>query len=298
MRGRGGGSGEVIEGALSKDLHEGQFDCGRLLSGLSDPERRILGFGWGVMTGIVWIICIINVVTAVHERPRLNPLEPICWEVSSALVTSGLILIPWALVRWGLSRKSPTWLVALTIMAVAPVYSLAHVFGFLILRKAAYALSGSHYRYGPLSRAIPYEMSKDIFGYAAALLLFWLFARLLSLAAPAAVSPSVAATFDIRDGARVIRVPVADILAISSAGNYVEILLADGRKPLMRSPLAALESALADQGFVRTHRSWLVNAGRVTGLRPEGSGDYEVQLGELTAPLSRRFPEALVRLRG
>ena len=66
----------------------------------------------------------------------------------------------------------------------------------------------------------------------------------------------------------------------------------------MRSPLSALELELAARGFVRTHRSWLVNAEKVTALKPEGSGDYAVELQTLTVPLSRRFPDALVKLRG
>ena len=65
----------------------------------------------------------------------------------------------------------------------------------------------------------------------------------------------------------------------------------------MRASLTAIEAQLAPLGFVRTHRSWLVNAARVTELRPEKSGDYAVGLGSLEAPLSRRFPEALARLR-
>ena len=65
----------------------------------------------------------------------------------------------------------------------------------------------------------------------------------------------------------------------------------------MRSPLSALEAELASHGFVRVHRSWLVNAMQMTGLKPEGSGDYSVELGALTVPLSRRFPEALAKLR-
>jgi len=88
------------------------------------------------------------------------------------------------------------------------------------------------------------------------------------------------------------------VLAIASAGNYVEFVLRDGRKLLMRSPLSALENELSPRGFLRTHRSWLVNAGQVTALKPEGSGDYTVELGSLAAPLSRRFPAALARLRG
>ncbi len=105
------------------------------------------------------------------------------------------------------------------------------------------------------------------------------------------------AAYSIRDGARILRVPVADILAISSAGNYVEFSLRDGRKPLMRSPLGSIEEEFAPYGFVRVHRSWLVNPARMTALKPEGSGDYTVELGEISVPLSRRFPEALAKLR-
>jgi DNA-binding LytR/AlgR family response regulator len=77
----------------------------------------------------------------------------------------------------------------------------------------------------------------------------------------------------------------------------VEFVLRDGRKPLKRSALTTIESELAPHGFVRVHRSWLVNTAQMTGLKPQGSGDYTVQLGELAVPLSRRFPEALARLR-
>ncbi|HKQ11106.1 MAG TPA: LytTR family DNA-binding domain-containing protein, partial [Rhizomicrobium sp.] len=58
-----------------------------------------------------------------------------------------------------------------------------------------------------------------------------------------------------------------------------------------------LESDLEGRGFVRTHRSWLVNSARVTALKPEGSGDYEISLGDLDVPLSRRFKTALTKLR-
>ena len=78
----------------------------------------------------------------------------------------------------------------------------------------------------------------------------------------------------------------------------MEFVLCDGRKLLMRSPLSALETELASRGFLRTHRSWLVNAARMTALEPEGSGDYTVELESLKVPLSRRYPQALEKLRG
>jgi DNA-binding LytR/AlgR family response regulator len=117
-------------------------------------------------------------------------------------------------------------------------------------------------------------------------------------AAEQAQAASAAPSFDIRDGARLVRVPASEILAVRSAGNYAEFVLADGRRPLTRSSLSALEVQMRALGFLRTHRSWLVNPARVTGLRPEGSGDYAIELGAVEAPLSRRFPQALSVLRG
>ena len=64
-----------------------------------------------------------------------------------------------------------------------------------------------------------------------------------------------------------------------------------------RVDLRNVEQELGPRGFVRTHRSWLVNASKVTTLKPEGSGDYVVELGKQAAPLSRRFPDALAKLR-
>jgi DNA-binding LytR/AlgR family response regulator len=111
--------------------------------------------------------------------------------------------------------------------------------------------------------------------------------------------PAAPATFDIRDGATLLRAPVAEIVAVKAAGNYVEFALQDGRRPLMRVSMARVEAALAPHGFVRTHRSWLVNPGRVRELSATGSGDFRIDLGDaLTAPASRRYPQALARLRG
>jgi DNA-binding LytR/AlgR family response regulator len=141
-----------------------------------------------------------------------------------------------------------------------------------------------------------YEFTKDAFGYMLFIVGFALVEHLLRQQSRID-APVQTPTFDIRDGAKRTRVRLDQILAVASAGNYVEFILDDGRKLLMRSPLSALEKELGPRGFVRTHRSWLVNPGRMTALKPEGSGDYRVELGSVTAPLSRRFPETLAKLR-
>jgi DNA-binding LytR/AlgR family response regulator len=172
---------------------------------------------------------------------------------------------------------------------------MCHVTTFVLLRKLVYWAAGAEYDFGAVVPNFLYEFSKDWMGYAGQVAGFALFARLMR---PAAVAQAPGeAMYAIRDGARIVRVPVKDILAVASAGNYVEFALRDGRRVLMRSPLSAVEAEFAAHGFVRVHRSWIVNAMQMTGLKPEGSGDYTVELGALSVPLSRRFPEALAKLR-
>lgn len=235
-------------------------------------------------------------MTLRHDAPRLGVVGPAIWELSSALANLAIAVIPAATALW-MARVQPRLRAAFPVhVAAAFAYSALHVAGFVALRKIVYPiLLHETYRFGSLSTEFPYEFRKDMLSYAAATIIYWLALRRGSQR-PAAASPP--ATFDIRDGARLVRVPVTEILAVRSAGNYVEFLLADQRRPLMRSSLSATLNDLASHGFVRTHKSWLVNPAKVTGLKPEGSGDYAVELGSLEVPLSRRFPEALAALRG
>lgn len=60
--------------------------------------------------------------------------------------------------------------------------------------------------------------------------------------------------------------PTARIDWVQAAGNYVE-LKSGGRTILHRTTLSAAERALADQGFVRIHRSILVRRDRIERVR-------------------------------
>lgn len=268
--------------------------------GMSGEERQGIWRAWLLGVSLISCVCVVNVLTIRHDTPRLGTLAPAIWEASSALVTLVIFAIPAAVALWT-TRTSPRWWKATPVhLVTVVVYSAVHVAGFVALRKAAYlALFHEPYQFGPLPTEFPYEFRKDLMTYGLASIIFHLSLRRSGRqAAGFAHSAFATANFDIRDGARLVRVPVSEILAVRSAGNYAEFLLEDGRRPLMRSSLGALETRLGEHGFVRTHRSWLVNPARMTGLRAEGSGDYAVELGNVEAPLSRRFPQALTALRG
>jgi len=234
------------------------------------------------------------VITIQHGEADHRLIGPLIGEGSSWLSLILFVWIPWLAWRLAPPAIRPRWKLLLHIPAAA-AFAFAHVAFFDVLRVLVYRLMGKHYEIGSFLPQLLYEARKDLLGYALFVGLFSLIDHLLRQPGE---TPVERATFDIRDGAKLTRVKLDEILAVSSAGNYVEFFLADGRRLLMRSPLRSVESELGPRGFVRTHRSWLVNGKKVTTLEPDGSGDYTVELGHQAVPLSRRFPDALAKLRG
>lgn len=78
--------------------------------------------------------------------------------------------------------------------------------------------------------------------------------------------------------------PPDRIAWVAAAGNYVELHGAE-RPLLVRAPLAAVEAALRPHGFVRIHRSTLVNRRRIARVR---TGDLLLDDGR-SLKLGSRF---------
>jgi two-component system LytT family response regulator len=84
----------------------------------------------------------------------------------------------------------------------------------------------------------------------------------------------------VRDGERIVCVPLADIDWIGADDYYVQLHVG-GRAYLLREPLKELEARLDPQRFVRVHRSAIVALDRVVELRA-GAGDPHVRLRDGT----------------
>jgi DNA-binding LytR/AlgR family response regulator len=191
----------------------------------------------------------------------------------------------------------------LAILAVS--YSALHILGMGLLRELAYRLMGLTYAF-PWSHEVLYEFRKDLFAYTAFVVMFWLVDR-ANGAAPAKAGDNTADTrpdrkdggantaeFWLRDGNTSLLIDVSAIISVTSAGNYVEYQLTDGRRHLIRTTLQAQEARLAPLGFARVHRSRLVNVRRIASVAWRASGDFEIRLdtGDIV-PGSRRFKAAL-----
>jgi two-component system, LytTR family, response regulator len=118
---------------------------------------------------------------------------------------------------------------------------------------------------------------------------------------PVVASPSMGSAVDrlpIKVNGRIIVIRVADIDWIEADRDYVSVNVG-GKTWLMRETIAAVELRLALSGFVRIHRSILVNAERVKELCPQDKGEYTVILNDGTElKLTRHYRAAVERLVG
>jgi two-component system LytT family response regulator len=99
----------------------------------------------------------------------------------------------------------------------------------------------------------------------------------------------------VRDGGRTIILPHDDIVWIE-AEDYCARIHLRGRTVLVRDSLRALGDALERSGFVRVHRSAIVNVNCIREIEPVASGDQRLTLDDGTVlKVSRTYRAQVVR---
>lgn len=262
-----------------------------------------------------------------------RPWEVVTWEASSNLTWLALVpLIAWLLRRWplhiGVLRANlPRHL------AASLGVSVLHVLVMVAARRGVYAAFGARYDFGHWPTELAYEALKDVRSYAMVVgimlgyrLLLWRWQGEASVlqtpddavptatvagttvgatvdpavtaAAPTAPLPSPADAepadrFLVRKLGKEFLLPVADIEWVQACGNYVNLHRREHDYPL-RATLSAMERRLGPQGFVRVHRSFLVNLACVAVIEPTESGDARLRMADgATVPCSRTYLEPL-----
>jgi DNA-binding LytR/AlgR family response regulator len=81
----------------------------------------------------------------------------------------------------------------------------------------------------------------------------------------------------IKTKGRILLVNPAEILAVEAEGNYV-LLLRQSDTYLLRESISTMADKLRAYGFIRIHRSVLVNATWVEEIRPGATGEYVLRI--------------------
>ncbi|HBF19069.1 MAG TPA: hypothetical protein DDW81_03165 [Cryomorphaceae bacterium] len=85
------------------------------------------------------------------------------------------------------------------------------------------------------------------------------------------------------------------VLYCKANGSYTTVTLSDGGSILVSKTLKTLEDYLPQKGFIRIHRSYIVNMAKVTRLLKRDGGALEVTDGTLI-PVSENYREGLQEL--
>lgn len=266
-------------------------------SGTSGASRAL----WGPWATIALIGVAVAVVTATSDMMELARSgssrrwwEPAIWEATSAAVIIATApLVGWAMRRWPPRPGRLVQFGAIQLAATIP-FSLIHILAIFVTRESIYWAIGRHYGFfdDGVALTVLYEWRKDVLTYAAIAATYWAFdyAAARRAAAPA---PAGDGRIEIRDGGVALFLAPAEVLWVEAAGNYIEFHTGQ-RSHLVRGTLAAWEARLAAKGFVRVHRSRLVNRARISAIRPTPSGDVEITLDDgRNIAGSRRYREAL-----
>lgn len=220
--------------------------------------------------------------------------EPFIWEVSSGLIIVAMApAIGWAVRRWPFTRDSlirP----ALIHLGLTVPFSIVHIAAIWIIRNLIYWLLDARYGFfdDGVGLVLVYEWRKDVLTYSAIAAFYWVFQYIEARRAAAAEAARAGAgdqRIEVRDGGAAVFLAPSDILFVEAAGNYVEFHTRS-RTHLVRGTLASWEARLTARGFVRVHRSRLVNRTAISAIKPTPSGDVEIALTDgRTIAGSRRY---------
>jgi DNA-binding LytR/AlgR family response regulator len=76
---------------------------------------------------------------------------------------------------------------------------------------------------------------------------------------------------------KILLIDPVDVIAVEAHGNYVLVQHAS-RSHLLRESISTMEEKLSPHGFVRIHRSVLVNAALVEEIQPWSTGEYVLRV--------------------
>lgn len=85
------------------------------------------------------------------------------------------------------------------------------------------------------------------------------------------------AKIGIKSNGRILFIDPRDVLAVEAEGNYV-LLRREKGSDLLRESISTIAEKLKPFGFLRIHRSVLVNASFVQDIRPCPTGEYQLRL--------------------
>jgi len=262
------------------------------------------------MCGLVFVFFLIDSLVRatsvlMEHQAQDEPLpfavwEPFVWEFSSSIAIVALI----PLVAWVIDSKQFSWLSIWINLRSLLVWSLAfsvlHVLGMVIIRKAVYWLMGGHYSFGPWIEGFIYEYRKDAMTFCLMLIIITGYRSTVqrlrgeaSFVSHGEGSPNLSDRILVKKLGSEFILKIDEIQWFESSGNYVNVHIQDRVYPL-RTTMDKFIAEIAERGFARTHRSFGVNLDFVEAIEASAGQSGDVLLkNDRRIPLSKRYNSQL-----
>lgn len=254
---------------------------------------------------------LINASSNVMESMRsgdgaFSPWEPFVWELSSAYTSMALIPLI-ALFskyyRWDWQQPSRT---ILKYMGMALTFCILHVSGMVIIREFVYAFTDSEYRFATdlasLLFEFIYEARKDVWSFFFFVLAIEAYRYAISQWLGNITPIFESSTKNDQEQAKTLPevllvkkmgkeflIKSKEVQWAESSGNYLNLHVNNAVYP-MRITMSEFAQQAAIFGFIRTHRSQIVNSHHIKHIEKQASGDSSITLQDGTClKLSRRY---------
>ena len=242
---------------------------------------------WFAVIALGAVFMIVNTTTEMMEHARhganVHPIMPLIWESSSFI--AWIVLAPFIGLAVRLfPPETDRWLTVFLIhLLVSSIVSLLHIFGMLGIRLGVFWPMGMTYDFfenTPLTILL-YEWRKDVVSYLLIGAIYWqLDAQPFNSPTDSRADvPEKKRKLLLKDSKQLSFVLMDEIQWLQAAGNYVEIHLLGSDGPiLIRQTLKSLEDQLIGHGFLRVHRSRIINQELIREITTRPSGDFDVVL--------------------
>ena len=270
-------------------------------AGTSGVRRRLALAMAAIFLLVLTLITIGNAESMISDFDAANIHETRAhiwtWQITSVFAWLCVTVLIWQAAAYFRPQRFGWPLAGIAFLIGLPIASGLHIVLMIAFRSLVYAFEGARYHFlGSIANPYLYEFRKDIPTYlqfvTLAVLCQWLLARVGAV--PVESEPPKERFIAVGDGAVTHQVPIEDIVQVTAAGNYVEIEVGS-RALLHRATLSIMEAELGG-GFIRIHRSRLINRDAIRRVETNQSGDFEVVLADgRSVKGSRRYRADLER---
>lgn len=118
------------------------------------------------------------------------------------------------------------------------------------------------------------------------------FANKLRVMSPDMATSRFSTRIAIRAKRKILLINPADVIAVEAQGNYV-LVRQTSSSHLLRESISTMEEKLSPHGFVRIHRSVLVNRACVEEIRPWSTGEYVLRARDKEYTVTRTYRKNL-----